>query len=132
MIPCTLKPIQLSYKSPSSSAKYGVYSQSWHWSIKGYAKKKWAVIVKIVLDYEAAQKECDNDEEIVAKCIEYLNTPPKSKYGKRRKRKPLFGEFDSKPYLYKVCDDERGKYIEAHLVVNRNKSKMFWGKGATI
>jgi|TARA_B100000700_G_scaffold294403_1_gene356352 hypothetical protein len=132
MIPCTLKPIQLSHKAPTRTKKYGVYSNSWHWSIKGYAKKKWAVIVKIDLNYLEAQKECDSDEEIVTKCIEYLNTPPKSKYGKKRKRKPLFGEFEPKPYLYKICTDGDDKYIEAYLVVKQNKHKLFWGKGATI
>ena len=56
--------------------------------VKGFGAKTWVVIVNIDLDYENHAFEGKSVDEITDECIEYLNTPPKSKYGKKRKRKP--------------------------------------------
>ena len=134
MIECTLKPIKMKFLAPlyGKKEKYGVYLQSFYWSVKGYAKKKWAVAVNIALDYDKAMEEYSDDDEIVKKCIEFLNEPPQSKYGKRRKRKPLYGSFEPFPHFYKIMEEDGKKYINARLIVDENKNKMFWGKGAKL
>ena len=61
MIECQLQPIkQRACDIPSKKTKYGLYSQQMFWNIKGYAKKRWAVIVNIELDYEEAKKEFES------------------------------------------------------------------------
>tara|TARA_Y100000590_G_scaffold457367_1_gene609851 strand:- start:1234 stop:1638 length:405 start_codon:yes stop_codon:yes gene_type:complete len=134
MIECDLLPIIKRYsRTVSKKPKHGMYCQSWFWAIKGYAKKKWVVLVNIDLDYEEAKKECEDDETIVKRCVEFLNTPPKSKYGKVRKRKALYGDFDPEPYSFQIKEDDKGKkYILAKLVTNQQKNKKFHGTGPSI
>lgn len=86
---------------------------------------------RIELDYDKAREECETDDEIVARCIEYLNTPPKSKYGKRRKRKPLY-VFDPQPYNYEVKEKKGKQIISAKLIVRERKNKYFWSQGPSV
>jgi hypothetical protein len=134
MIECDLLPIVRKYfKDDNKKPKHGVYCQNWFWAIKGYAKKKWVVGVKIDLDYEAAQKQWEDDETIVKECVKFLNTPPKSKYGKVRKRKTLYGDFDPAPYSFQIKEDSEGKkYISARLITSQQKNKKFHGSGPGI
>ena len=108
--------------------KYGVYLQQMYWNIKGYGKTVWVVAVKIDLDYDKIKDVYKDDDEIVQKCIEFLNTPPKSKYGKHRKRKPFY-TFDMTPYSYKIIEKDSKKIISAILKTNEQKNKYFWGSG---
>ena len=133
MIECFLQPLKLKYsKNQDGKQKHGMYMQTMYWSIKGYGKKTWLVAVNINLDYDKAKDLYESDDEIIEKCIEYLNTPPKSKYGKRRKRKPLY-TFDIKPYSYKIIENESGKkLISARLITKEQKNKYFWKSGPSI
>jgi hypothetical protein len=134
MIQCTLRPVgkRACDLETSTRKRYGTYLQSWYWTVKGYSKKKWVVGVYIELDYESARSKVESDDEVVQKCIQFLNTPPQSKYGKNRKRKPLYGIFDPEPYSYTVIEREGKKCISARLVTNTKKSKAFWGEGPTL
>ena len=68
-------------------------------------------------------------EDIATRCIEFLNYRPKSKYGKKRKRKPLYGEFRSKPHLVKLLGEGDDKYIQVLLVTEKRENPKFWGEG---
>ncbi len=106
--------------------------QGFYHSVKGYGKKCWAVGVEIDLDYTTASAE-RSDEEIVKSCIEYLNTPPKSKYGKRRRRRPTYGVFRSEPYRFWVRRPEGAQpYIQALLLTAVKTSDKFWGEGPIL
>lgn len=134
MVPCTLRRyIRPHHKHDiKSSPRYGVYMQSFYHTVKGYGKKCWAVGVEIDLDYAAASAE-RSDEEIVKSCIEYLNTPPKSKYGKRRRRRPPYGVFGSEPYRFWVKRPEgEAPYIQALLLTGTKTSDKFWGEGPIL
>ena len=130
MLECSLQPMINKYptEGQDNKPKYGVYIQSMYWNVKDYGKKVWIVAVKINLDYEEERKEYDTDDEIVRKCIEFLNVPPKSKYGKRRKRKPLY-TFDSDPYQYEIVDKGGKKQIVARLMTREQRNKHFWKTG---
>lgn len=131
MIECTLQPIVSRYlDTDSNKPRYGVYLQSMYWGIKGYGKTVWVVGVKINLpDYDALKETYESDDDIVQKCVEFLNLPPKSKYGKKRKRKPLYS-FDSTPYAYEIIDDKKGgKVISARLKTSERKNVLFWKSG---
>jgi hypothetical protein len=133
MILCTLKRhIRKYYTSDlDDSHRYGLYLHSLFHSIKGYGKKCWGVGVEIDLDYyTAAQKY--SDEEIVKKCIEYLNTPQKSKYGKRRRRKLSYGAFEPEPYRFWIKEKNGQSYIQAILLANKKKNNKFWGEGPQL
>ena len=133
MIECTLQPIVSKYlKSEDKKPRYGVYLQSMYWNVKGYGKKTWMVAVKINLsNYNEAKELHETDDEIVAKCIEYLNTPPKSKYGKRRKRKALY-TFDVVPHSYDIINKDDVTVIAAKLKTKEQKNKYFWKSGPSI
>tara|TARA_R110000765_G_scaffold305600_1_gene399501 strand:+ start:124 stop:441 length:318 start_codon:yes stop_codon:yes gene_type:complete len=103
-----------------------------YWDIKGYGKTVWVVEVKINLpNYDALKETYESDDDIVQKCVEFLNTPPKSKYGKKRKRKTLYS-FDSMPYTYEIVDGKQGgKVISARLKTSERKNIHFWKSGPT-
>jgi len=134
MIECKLMPISDSpWFAPSSNkVKYGLYSSSCYWSIRGFGKKCWVIIANIDVDHEKYLNEGKTIEEIVVECIEYLNTPPKSKYGKKRKRKPVYGLFHKKPHTVKLLEKSDKKYIQALLIIDEKKNKYFWGEGESI
>ena len=128
MIECKLQPVVSKfYNTENRKPRYGVYLQTMYWGVKGYGKKNWVVSVKIELDYDEASKE-NSDEEIVQGCIEYLNAPQKSKYGKRRMRKPLYS-FSPKPYSYEIVEKNDKKIISARLITTEQKNKNFWNTG---
>jgi len=131
MIKCKLMPLYEGSANSlrASKSRYGLYSNSFHWSVDGFGRKNWAVIVNFDVDHEKYLQEGKTIEEIVEECIEYLNTPPKSKYGKIRKRKPLYGAFHEIPHKVKLIEKKNKKYIQALLIVNKKKSRHFWGEG---
>lgn len=133
MIPCTLRRCLRKYHTNDvqMAARYGTYMQSLFHSVKGYGKDCWAVGVKIDLDYTTASTT-HSDEEIVKKCIEYLNTPPKSKYGKRRRRKPAYGTFRPTPYRFWVKEKDGEAHIQALLLVPKKRNNKFWGEGPQL
>ena len=119
-------------RAGNKKAKYGLYSHSIYHAVKGFGRKAWVVIVNIDLDYDKYAAEGKNLEEITRGCIEYLNIPPKSKYGKRRKRKPLYGVFRSEPHRTHLREKNDTKFIQALLVVDERKRKCFWGEGERV
>ena len=131
MIECSLQPIAFKYlKSEDKKPKYGIYLQSMYWNVKGYGKKVWMVAVKISLpDYGNVKELYETNDEIIQKCVEFLNTPPKSKYGKKRRRQPLYGKFRDEPHSFKLKVKNGKPIIQALLVTERRKSKYFWGEG---
>jgi len=58
--------------------------------------------------------------------------PPNSKYGKRRKRKPLYGAFDSKPIKYEIKEEDGQFTICTFLLTDINQNRLFWGKGPLV
>jgi hypothetical protein len=130
VIPCTLRRHLRSYHKHDvlTTPRYGTYLQSLFHSIKGYGKKWWAIGVEIDLDYATVTEAC-SDEEIIKRCIEYLNTPPKSKYGKHRRRKPPFGTFRPQPYRFWVKEKNGQIYLQAILLAGKRKNNKFWGEG---
>ena len=134
MIACTLRRKLRPYHRHDIkvSPRFGQYVQSLFHSVKGYGKNCWAVIVEIDLDYAEAS-QAQSDEEIIKNCIEYLNTPPKSKYGKRRRRRAPYGTFRPKPYRFWVKrPDDASPYIQALLLTGAKENEKFWGEGPLL
>ena len=130
MIECKLIPMKkYGNYAKNDKVKFGKYMNS-IFQFKGFGRKKWVVGVNIDLDYEGQQER--PLKEIVQDCIQFLNTPPKSKYGKRRKRKPLYGSFEADPHKFYLLEKDNKKYIQALLIVEQRKSKHFWGEGEKV
>ena len=135
MIECTLMEIEKYSYLPSlnSKTKHGVYSSSIYHNIKGFGRKAWVVIVNIGLDYDKHGLVGEKTlEEVVLGCIEYLNTPLKSKYGKRRKRRLPYGKFQEEPYRTSLKEKDGQKYIQALLIIEDRKRRCFWGEGEKL
>tara|TARA_R110000824_G_scaffold8737_1_gene39515 strand:- start:2319 stop:2648 length:330 start_codon:yes stop_codon:yes gene_type:complete len=109
-----------------------MYSSCYIHSIKGYGKNRWVVHANIDFDYESVKELQLSEQEIVQRCIEYLNTPLKSKYGKKRKRKLPYGKFEPVPYRFKLKEKNNKVYIEAQLIVLSHENKKFWHSGVRL
>jgi len=131
MIECTLANMERSFLN-TNKTKNGLYSSCMFYGVKGFGSKVWVVIVNIDLDYDKHDSEGKSLEEIAKECVEYLNTPPKSKYGKRRKRKPTYGSFHDEPYRAYLKEKNSKKYIQALLLVSDRKRSCFWGAGEKL
>lgn len=130
MIKCGLRPVVKNryVKDNSSIKKYGHYMSSFY-SVKGYGETCWIVGTSLNLDIEPYLEEGMTPEEIAIKCVEYLNHRPKSKYGRKRKRKPLYGQFRPQPHLVKLLEKDGDKYIQVLLITEERKNPKFWGEG---
>ena len=131
MIKCDLRQMREFHSALTSygskKLRKGLYSNSNFFSIKGYGREKWVVIVHIDVDHEMYLSEGLTKDEIVSGCIEHLNqAPPRKKYAKKTP-KPLYGELAPHRVFFKK--DEQGPYIEAYLTTNQRKNKNFWSEG---
>jgi hypothetical protein len=133
MIPCKLLPLEKTYhkKDIKTEKRYGIYVKQQFWSIDGVGKTCWPVVVNIAVDYDEYLKEGLTEEEIVLKCIEFLNYRQKSKYGRKRRRKPLYGTFrdDITPPRFKLKEKDGIKIIQTILAAKEQKNSKFWGEG---
>jgi hypothetical protein len=132
MIACKLSQIKrnssLQTDQDQAKIKYGQYLSS-YFHIKGYGKKCWVIAVNIEVDHSLYLAQGVTSEQLVRGCIEHLNFPPKSKYGKKRRRQPLYGKLRGVPYSFKLKTKNNKQIIEALLVTERQRSKHFWGEG---
>ena len=133
MIPCKLRPQLQKYGAEgfSSNQRFGTYTQCYHHEVKGYGKKAWVVCADILLDYDAVSGDIP-DQEIVAQCIAYLNTPQKSRYGKRRNKKLPYGTFAADALSFRLREKNGEKYFQVRLVTNQQKNKKFWREGPSL
>jgi len=133
MVECSLLPMKKGTASgPKNGTKYGTYLRCYFWGVPGFGQNRWVVAVNIDVDYDKYLEEGMKAEELVFECVRHLNTPLKSRYGKRRKRRPTYGIFQDKPHKFSLKESEKGKYIQAFLVVDYPKSRHFWGEGEKI
>jgi len=131
MIECALMPIKQYnnlFPTKKEKALYGIYLSS-SYPIKDYGKKRWIVAVNVDLDCKKYLDEGMSLEELAENCVSFLNIPPRSKYGKRRKRKPLYGVFEPEPYKIKIINKQDKSFMQLLLIVDEAKRKCFWGKG---
>lgn len=108
--------------------KFGRYLNSTY-PLPDFGTKKWIVAANIVLEEDVALT-VENLDEITEQCVEFLNTPPPSKYKRGRKRtKLLYGRFDEKPYRTIIKEYNGKQYIQVFLVTGERKNRAFWGEG---
>ncbi len=127
MIKCDLEDMSrygTLFVDPSEAKKKGRYHGSMFWDVPDYGKRQWVVATKIVIQEDVSGL---SEEQIVNRCIEYLNTPPPRKKYQKKKSKPKYG--DLKLYRAKVKRQGNQALISALLIVSDRKNKNFWGTG---
>ena len=130
MIPCKLIPMKENtiLETEASEYRYGRYITNF-FPVKGLGRNCWVIVVNIDVEYDSLIAEGLTLEEIALGCVKFLNFRPKSRYGKKRLRKPLYGVFRPKPYNFKLMDKGGKKYIQALLITEDRKNIKFWKEG---
>lgn len=122
---CSFREIpELFFNKTPDKFKSGRYHGSCFWEHSGFGKTRFFVAAYIDFNYKPFLKIGLSQEEIVKKCVEYLNLKPP------RKRKPLFGALECHQYEFKK--DEKGYFIVVLLSTDEHNSKHFWGQGIRI
>lgn len=131
MIECRLIPMEKNrfLENNPPYKKYGHYISS-RYSINGFGKTCWVVGVNILVDHASYLEGGLTLDEISRRCVEYLNHQPKSKYGKRRLKKPKYGSFNPEPHQSKLLVADNGDtYLQLLLVTKDRCNPNFWGEG---
>lgn len=131
MIECTLRSIEEYHHvlpGRDKKTKLGRYHGS-SFNFKTFGTTRWVVGVYINVNYNKYLVEGASEEDVVESCIEYLNIPPPRKKYQKKKPKSLYGNIEKKPLSYHFKEDDEGTYIEALLIVDQRKNKLFWGAG---
>ena len=131
MIECSLRELREFHSvlpnRNTSKTKKGLYSSCNFFSINGFGREKWVIVVHIDVDYKKYLDEGLTEKIIINRCVEFLNQPPpRKKYAKKTPR-PLYGTLSAHRIYFKK--DEQGTYIEAYLVTDQRKNKNFWREG---
>ena len=115
------------YNKRRRQGKY--HGSDFYGTVPGYGIKKWVVGVYIDVDYQSHLDDYTSEEDIVKRCIEFLNQPPPRKKYQKKKSQPLYGNIDETPVRFSFKQDDDGTFIEALLITDQKKNKKFWGAG---
>lgn len=133
MIECSLREMSEygsalpDYNKRKRQGKY--HGSDFYSVVSGYGVKKWVVGVYIDVDYSPHLNEHISEEDIVKRCIEFLNQPPPRRKYQKKKPQPLYGNIDATPIRFSFKEDENGTFIEALLATDQKKNNKFWGAG---
>ena len=127
-IECELLPVKSISSAEGEGERFGRYSGSIY-SMSKFNLKGWVVISYLKADFEHYRKQKLSNEEILQRCVNYLNRVERKKYQKKEAA-PKFG------YL-KIYDPNMVKFINKfgcevasiELVTDDRKNENFWGEG---
>ena len=86
------------YNKRRRQGKY--HGSDFYGTVPGYGIKKWVVGVYIDVDYQSHLDNYTSEEDIVKRCIEFLNQPPPRKKYQKKKSQPLYGNIDETPVRF--------------------------------
>jgi hypothetical protein len=90
--------------------------------------KQYPVLGRIDGQFEDLLASGVDPEEIVQRCLDYLNTPPPRKKFAKRSAKPLYGKLLA--YRSQLKRRENGTaYFDVILTTNQKRNPNFWGEG---
>lgn len=139
-IECSLRPkerFECLFGKRGEKTKLGSYHGSYFWCVKGFGRDRWVVTLIVEgVDVDAYLGEGLSEEEIVNRCMNFLNQP----VGKRKKRQP-YGNLEvlkttapaqaggGMKARFEIKDD---KCIVLLAVTDQQRNKNFWGKGQKV
>lgn len=121
MLECGLIPINEYSHVQSDNKKVGRYAQSTY-SLSKYGKSSFVVLAYLKTDVEKHRKNGYSDEQIVKRCVNFLNQEQK----KNSKKKP-YGNLQL--YNYKVINKFDTEIFAVELVTDARTNENFWGVG---
>jgi len=130
MIECEFVPISQYgvFNDTSSERKAGRYSSSIY-AIEGINWTRWVVLAYLKADFQKHREEGLKNQEILQRCVNYLNAvEPKKKYAKKDPE-PKYGKLE----LFKEDIQFTNKFgYECAILIfttNNRKCEHFWGNG---
>lgn len=120
------------YGGETDETRHGKYHGSMFWQVENFGKKKWVVCVNIALNWQILLAAGMSEEEIVKRCIAYLNLPPKRKKFQRRHKAPLYGKLSPVPVWTRLKEESGQQFISAVIVTDKRRCKKFWNEGVSI
>jgi hypothetical protein len=126
-IECYFKPIgeygDVLPAGPDDKKKLGIY-EGCYLPIENFGFKKWSVVAYLIptKGIEYYLNEGLEEQEIVERCLTFLNKPPT-----KRHRKSLYGTLE----IYKFYFQKDKNRISISLLTDQKKNKHFWGKGVS-
>jgi len=120
---------------PLEEKRKGRYHGSMFWAVKGFGNKRWVVGAYLDVDYIPYLEQGLGGDEIVQRCLNYLNRPPKRKKFQKKTEKPLYGSLES--YSHRLGLNGHAlangnRFIEVLLITDQRKNKNFWGEGTKM
>lgn len=86
-----MESIKCFLRSVNKENKKGRYSQTMHWDVPDFGKKKWVAIGYLDVDWPKMENDGLTKKEILDICIAFLNTAPERKKYAKKEPKPPYG-----------------------------------------
>ncbi len=122
MIECSFVPINEYSHINTEAKKAGRYAQSTY-NLNKFGKNSYVVLAYVQTDLEKYKSEGITDEQIVTKCVNYLNQEEKKK---KSSHKP-YGNLQL--YGYNIIKKFGKDIIAIELVTDAKNNPNFWGTG---
>lgn len=124
MIECKFTQINEFSHVKNEITRSGRYAQSTY-SLNKYGKNSYVVLAYIEADIEKHRSSGVSDEQIIQRCVNYLNQSEKKK-GKKEGFKP-YGNLQL--YNYRVINKYNKDLFVVELVTDHKSNENFWGVG---
>jgi len=99
-------------------------------TVPGYGTSTWVIAGYIKVDWKQLQKQGLSNQEILDRCITYLNAPTVMASGKVRKNaKNKYDMTFGSCIHHKFIEADNQPVIECYLTTNKHNSKHFWSEG---
>jgi hypothetical protein len=116
-------------KGETDETRSGRYSGSMY-SVQDYGLKRWVVLAYLVADYKTHREQGLKDQEIIKKCLNYLNTPEARKKYQKKDSVPKYGSLEIlNENNIKFLVKEGQEVAALELIIDQKKNENFWGEG---
>ena len=126
MIECKLVPINEYSHIQSDIKRAGRYAQSTY-TLNKFGKNSFIVLAYLDTDLEKHRKDGLSDEQIVVRCVNYLNQAEAKKKGQKKDPKKPYGNLQL--YGFRTINKFDREVIAIELVTDSRSNENFWGVG---
>lgn len=121
MIECDFLTIPQYSHMKSDSYKNGRYMTSVY-TIDGFGRNKWVVGAYLKIDFEKYKALKYSDDEVIKRCVNYLNSLTINKKGKKK-----YGNLQL--YRFKKLNKNGQDLVCIEIVTDERNNENFWGEG---
>jgi hypothetical protein len=132
MIECSFVPIK-QYSNmangETNELRSGRYAGSMY-SVRDYGSKRWVVLAYLSADFNKYREMKLTEQQIIKKCVNYLNAPEERKKFQKKDSVPKYGNLE-------ILNENNIKFINKfnqevailELIIDQRKNENFWGEG---